>query len=304
MTLQAEDDEPEIVTSTLSRVVTVEGWNFDVKIYRLETDEEWALEVVDEADTSNVWKNTFASDEEALTEALRALNKDGADSIFLAAEDRERLVDEHPELARQFEAAAIQMPVSEALGMMAAMVSAPTMSTTSNWLKAIIGDGSFATSSHAQSFVGHLMTAYNEIVARLQTGDGAAPPSRAPDLVQAWCRGYIEAAQQDPAWIEDEDALELLAPFGLLSGALDETPLGSAETAMAEKLKTELTPQLTELTVRIHDHWEAFRQEHAESIAAQPHEDGVYRREGPKVGRNQSCPCGSGKKYKRCCGAN
>jgi uncharacterized protein YecA (UPF0149 family) len=29
----------------------------------------------------------------------------------------------------------------------------------------------------------------------------------------------------------------------------------------------------------------------------------VIRREGvPKVGRNDPCPCGSGKKYKRCCG--
>lgn len=26
-------------------------------------------------------------------------------------------------------------------------------------------------------------------------------------------------------------------------------------------------------------------------------------RSGPKVGRNEPCPCGSGKKYKRCCGA-
>ena len=27
------------------------------------------------------------------------------------------------------------------------------------------------------------------------------------------------------------------------------------------------------------------------------------RRDGPKVGRNDPCPCGSGKKYKKCCGA-
>lgn len=26
------------------------------------------------------------------------------------------------------------------------------------------------------------------------------------------------------------------------------------------------------------------------------------RREAPKVGRNEPCPCGSGKKYKKCCG--
>lgn len=28
------------------------------------------------------------------------------------------------------------------------------------------------------------------------------------------------------------------------------------------------------------------------------------RHEGPKVGRNDPCPCGSGKKYKKCCGSN
>lgn len=28
----------------------------------------------------------------------------------------------------------------------------------------------------------------------------------------------------------------------------------------------------------------------------------TVRREGPKVGRNDPCPCGSGKKYKKCCG--
>ena len=27
-----------------------------------------------------------------------------------------------------------------------------------------------------------------------------------------------------------------------------------------------------------------------------------YRREEPKVGRNDPCPSGSGKKYKKCCG--
>lgn len=27
-----------------------------------------------------------------------------------------------------------------------------------------------------------------------------------------------------------------------------------------------------------------------------------FRRETPKVGRNEPCPCGSGKKFKKCCG--
>jgi len=30
----------------------------------------------------------------------------------------------------------------------------------------------------------------------------------------------------------------------------------------------------------------------------------TVKREAPKVGRNDPCPCGSGKKYKKCCGRN
>ena len=29
---------------------------------------------------------------------------------------------------------------------------------------------------------------------------------------------------------------------------------------------------------------------------------GQFKRDAPKVGRNDPCPCGSGKKYKKCCG--
>jgi preprotein translocase subunit SecA len=34
----------------------------------------------------------------------------------------------------------------------------------------------------------------------------------------------------------------------------------------------------------------------------QPEKGTTVKREGKKVGRNDPCPCGSGKKYKKCCG--
>ena len=38
-------------------------------------------------------------------------------------------------------------------------------------------------------------------------------------------------------------------------------------------------------------------------VSAAPHAIRTpFRRTGPKIGRNEPCPCGSGKKYKRCCG--
>ena len=33
-----------------------------------------------------------------------------------------------------------------------------------------------------------------------------------------------------------------------------------------------------------------------------PETPATFTREQPKVGRNEPCPCGSGKKYKQCCG--
>jgi len=35
---------------------------------------------------------------------------------------------------------------------------------------------------------------------------------------------------------------------------------------------------------------------------SQPPKVKQYIRTAPKIGRNQPCPCGSGKKYKKCCG--
>ena len=40
----------------------------------------------------------------------------------------------------------------------------------------------------------------------------------------------------------------------------------------------------------------------AEGTPEQHHVETVVH-EGPKIGRNDPCPCGSGKKYKKCCGA-
>ena len=44
---------------------------------------------------------------------------------------------------------------------------------------------------------------------------------------------------------------------------------------------------------------EMYENQPDEEISSEP-----YKREGRKIGRNESCPCGSGKKYKKCCGAN
>ena len=55
-----------------------------------------------------------------------------------------------------------------------------------------------------------------------------------------------------------------------------------------------------------HEHLEKsfFEKEKGEwkFLDAQSVQVGTFKRLEPKVGRNDACPCGSGKKYKKCCG--
>ncbi len=44
------------------------------------------------------------------------------------------------------------------------------------------------------------------------------------------------------------------------------------------------------------------RLEAIEPMPMPPPAPETIRRTGQKVGRNDPCPCGSGKKYKKCCG--
>ena len=54
------------------------------------------------------------------------------------------------------------------------------------------------------------------------------------------------------------------------------------------------------------DHWACFDPNENEDGDLDYLDDDFqipYVRPEPKIGRNGPCPCGSGKKYKKCCGA-
>ncbi len=53
------------------------------------------------------------------------------------------------------------------------------------------------------------------------------------------------------------------------------------------------------------EEWDAiFTPEEKEQYYKEQKRSTTYVREGKKIGRNDPCPCGSGKKYKQCCGKN
>ncbi|MTD99847.1 hypothetical protein GIY56_06080 [Paracoccus sp. YIM 132242] len=89
------DDTPNIIHSGKSQSFIVDGYRFDIQIYRGEDEAEWLLEVVDSEGSSHVWDDRFASDKDARDAALQALEKEGALG-FMRGEDRANVVPFRP----------------------------------------------------------------------------------------------------------------------------------------------------------------------------------------------------------------
>lgn len=77
-----KDDEPNIVKSGKSKRVTIDNHSFLIEIYRLETDELWTLEVVDQRGDSHVWDEQFRSDMEAYNIATQTIQAEGATTFM------------------------------------------------------------------------------------------------------------------------------------------------------------------------------------------------------------------------------
>ena len=117
-------------------------------------------------------------------------------------------------------------------------------------------------------------------------------------------RGY---AQKDPKQEYRREAFEL---YGELLGIIKNDVVKSIMTVQIRSA-TELdqaSESMTEDLAKVKD----LQYQHADAdneIADTAAQDDAVNiqaapiRTGPKVGRNDPCPCGSGKKYKNCCGA-
>ena len=70
-----DDDELDFVESPLSQQVTRNGVTVRVEIYG-DSNDQWILEIVDVENNSHVWEEHFESDQQALDEAIRALDEE------------------------------------------------------------------------------------------------------------------------------------------------------------------------------------------------------------------------------------
>ncbi|MEP1554572.1 SEC-C metal-binding domain-containing protein, partial [Paraglaciecola sp.] len=125
----------------------------------------------------------------------------------------------------------------------------------------------------------------------------------------------------DSSWKEHLAAMDHLRQGIHLRGYAQKNPKQEYKkesfelfTEMLESLKVEVVTILSKVQVKAQEDVEAVEEqrrqadnvpkkfEHQETTSARSEEPSTDVREGPKVGRNDPCPCGSGKKYKQCCG--
>ncbi len=198
------------------------------------------------------------------------------------------------------------MPLDAMQGFLAAVISAPEMILPSQWLPiALGGEQDWTSVETAQEALGLVMRLYDEIALDLFEGHSLDPmlyplSEDSDELDYAmWALGYLEGVDlADPAWDSagDPDEVEdLLFPFLILAGGLEHDPVLRESLALNENEQTELIAscreELATTVQEVYDFWLEKRRPQ------------TLRREAPKIGRNDPCICGSGKKFKHCCGA-
>jgi uncharacterized protein YecA (UPF0149 family) len=108
-----------------------------------------------------------------------------------------------------------------------------------------------------------------------------------------WCAAFLEGVEA-AGWFgtaDGEELDELLFPIEVLADALPERERASYGDAQWRRLAHEATGGLANTVRRLNDYWAIVR--------APPV---TFRRDAGKVGRNDPCPCGSGRKFKQCHG--
>ena len=213
------------------------------------------------------------------------------------------------------------MRLDEIQGYLCAALSGPQPIAEEEWLADVLGDETLLETGigrEAAELLRRFATALEE---ELAAGEppvlllyGKEDDENGPSDYVPWCQAYlagVDAAEED--WFEflgetedgevDEDSGdeisyldERLFPMMVLTGEAEAAATEHGEDwpggEERDQIINDCEEDLAQAVTDIYRFWQAKRG------------SGTIRREEPKVGRNDPCPCGSGKKFKQCCGAD
>jgi uncharacterized protein len=201
------------------------------------------------------------------------------------------------------------MLISELDGFLAGILVCPDLIMPREWLPMVWGGGDedaapvFENTRQVEKLVNLVMEHYNATADDLHRGRYAPVfevDARHDEILwELWIGGFETALQLCPdSWaaITDGDENSQVALAGLLT--LLEISRGDSTLSKTEiNDLTDKAPDLIAHWVETLNAWRIGKHRAGLPEAPAP-------QFGAKVGRNDPCPCGSGKKYKKCCGLN
>jgi len=200
------------------------------------------------------------------------------------------------------------MNLEELDGFFAALIAGPEPVMPSEYNREVFGGEmsevvEFASLDEANEILGLMMRHWNKIASTLYKGEIHVPMIFEDEKGELrgndWARGFIRGMHmRHEGWAElvnDEKYGDSLIPMMILYHEHDEDPEMRPEPIMPEKREKVIALMAAGLM----NAYDYFRKERESDLGVPAPE---ARRGAPKTGRNDPCPCGSGKKYKKCCG--
>jgi len=201
-------------------------------------------------------------------------------------------------------------------GFITAAAAGPSWDSFSEFMSIAFGKEppAFKDEKEAEAVISALLRRHNELTLVFDE----APTTFQPDIrmveaeVDAWCTGFARAMtlarEEWEAAIKDREKAVLVKPVLCFARASpNEQRAIDRQEGMTADEKVRLIGQIPQCVALLGEHFHDMRATGAVknvSTAAQP--SPANTNEPPrhrKVGRNEPCPCGSGKKRKNCCGA-
>jgi len=210
----------------------------------------------------------------------------------------------------------------ETAGFLFEVLACPELIMPSEWTERVQGDAVFTDADEARTVTEARMALVNWISDRIRDGVPAIPDDCRPDAgpmeiletdnnFSRWCRG----ASSGHRWLDDlwnervpadnEDDRSLGMAIIILSFF--------ADREIAEKIVEQMALESGSEDVTLEEAADKYHQLTGLAVLEIAATGTKYRGmpsapptrnpvRSEKVGRNQPCPCGSGKKYKKCCG--
>jgi yecA family protein len=211
-------------------------------------------------------------------------------------------------------------------GVMTAAATAPRRLEASEWLP-LLYESADTTEPRGETTLfkanAQALLIHDAIVRQLTDWDYQFPvpeSERAADSagIHDWCRGFMRVAADYLDELYDiasyrengeEMVSHLLAPIAYF--ATDEKRRRETRTRLVdecENFEQVFLDALPACVTQLWELWIEYGDLEDDPADACDREDGLWNppepfvRDEKKVGRNEKCPCGSGRKYKKCCG--